>query len=1320
MSQDNEILKSTEEIWVVPGFHSDVVWIEDQRDYAIVLIGDADQNIQICKADPDYGFFVHELTYLKPYYDTFPENRQFLRELIRDGRVGTGGSHSQPSETLIGPEGIVRNIIYGRLFHEGVLGDKPVIYMPWDVFGHTAQLGQILRKSRFIGCIWSKDIRGVQPVFWHVSLDGSKLLFKRMEYGVVGAGIEEEFIQLFEERSQEIASLGLTSDVRIDAGDFKPPSAWLVGRCAELKRRKPRFIVSGTGHEEWFRKAIDEIEEKRLNIPVTARDFEYHHQGTGVSRIEFKLSNRMAENTLLNAEKFATIANYLGAVYPDKALDKAWRQVLFNQHHDAMTGPLCDRSYLDLMLGYREALELGHEVLANSLDYIGSHIDTAMSNAGKIPFAVFNPLNWKRNDVCQVALEFEDGVENFEIVDHAGNSVSFDVLNLKKGENGKITSASVVILAEDVPSVGYKLFYAVPTTGCPMGPIETDISDGNIIENEYFRITVDPALGGGITSIYDKEAQRELISQKHGVNDKDGAKAPGNEIVALSEDPYRREPAWEVFTTGGKVFSRDYPAKVRRCTGRLISKLIISGDMKDCGRCQEIILYKGIRRIEFSTRLERYSGVHDLYVVTFPTTLQGLEPVFEERFGATVKRKSKGYLDFRTLKWQNLSECGVRRCYQWFGLGQSGMVECGTEGEDGYISVAIGMVGLVTGHDPEVLQSAYKLQEALVKRGIPVTPFFDDLDLERRLQLPSQDSRMPMADLNEDLPWGTSFRTALDVGGDNSYFRDIFDTIPEDKKEYYQQQLKTRGFACLLALDRAMPEGWPPLPVLLIGANSPEALRTCIDGIAAEISHGVVRLPALANATGQAAKPDDYGMLLLNGGNVLGSVEFDNTLVFFLMHTTAWAATPWGKDRLPYMFIPERKTHQFFYALYPHQGDWRSAHAFRAGYEYNNPLLARQLEPHEGALGPKTSFVEIEGDTLVMTAMKPAGFGVAALSDKKLDSMQGIIVRAYEATGTEVRGRIRFFKPLAAARKTNLLEENEGDVALCDSNSFDARFGPFGIETFCMIPTLHHYSSIKGTKLGREKESIQPVYFRYWQHNSGADPLGYCPVGVTLRGNVKTGVHIRQGGVSVNTIQVAIVNDYVDRRVKGEVQIIAPEMWKPYPDIVEYNLEPGGHLIKDVVIAFITDRKFSYRPQPAKGIIKARLVHDGQVIEDILEVGGESLVDWYAKLDESAREIIVTVSNSNQDEISGEVSMVSPMELWPDDIVGRISLGGVLPMRQGFTLRGNSSTELRFKLDIPALAGSKLPGAAWVIAKLAYHGKVDYKPVFGNAITESE
>ena len=50
----------------------------------------------------------------------------------------------------------------------------------------------------------------------------------------------------------------------------------------------------------------------------------------------------------------ATLAWLRGAPYPAESLDKAWRQLAYGAHHDAITGTEGDQVYLDLVAGWRE------------------------------------------------------------------------------------------------------------------------------------------------------------------------------------------------------------------------------------------------------------------------------------------------------------------------------------------------------------------------------------------------------------------------------------------------------------------------------------------------------------------------------------------------------------------------------------------------------------------------------------------------------------------------------------------------------------------------------------------------------------------------------------------------------------------------------------------------------------------------------------------------------------------------------------------------------------------------------------------------------
>ncbi|UCH35094.1 MAG: hypothetical protein JSV65_01710, partial [Armatimonadota bacterium] len=1228
------------------------------------------------------------------YYDTHPEERDLIRDLIRAGRIGTGGSYNEPTEKLISAEGIIRNIVYGRLYHERVLGDQPLVYAPWDVFGHCAQLSQILAKSRFAGCIWSKHIYGFHPVFWHQAPDGTKMLYRRLSYSYRSEGPEDLLYRINKQRV-ELQTYGLNCDIRIDAGDFKPPTAWMAGMTQALRDGTPSVDVTGSGQTRFMLDLHQRIKEHGLRVPVTARDMEYHHQGTAITRVQFKIGNRLGENAVINAEKFGAVASALGATYPDVALDKAWRQLLFNQHHDGITGPCCDRSYLDLMASYRESLELATETLDSSLRYIGSLIDTAgpAPDPRALPLAVFNPLNWTRTDVCRATVELPAGWDGFALRDAAAEEVPVELVSSVKRR--RRTRVEFRFVASDIPSIGYRLFYVTSAEEMPPQPAS---KRGTAVENEFFRLRVDRA-HGGIVSLYDKQARRELVNVERG---------PGNELVALAENATRREPPWEVWTTGPKAFSRDYPAEAEVRRGPVSASLVIRGEMKDCAREQEITLYRGLRRIDCVTRLVNYRGKHDLFVVTFPSALQGCEPVFEERCAVVTRRKSKGYLDFRTASNQNASECGLRSAYQWFAHSSSARLRMGAKGAANAASFALGMVALVIPHDDSTEDAAYALQSRLVGKGIFCTPLHDDLDRRRRAPLEIEDCTLPK-NLNDDLRYGTSFRIALDVNGGNRFAKKLVGRLSDTARSRFERRREKDGYAFVFMLDDDVPAGWAAVPTLIISALDDAALRRGIDYITRDFADSAdINLPANVNASGSREQVDDYTLAIANLGNIMTSIESDNTMVLGLMHTSAWGGTPWGKDRLPWFIVPEHKTHVYPYAFYPSPGDWRAAGTYRVGYEFNNPLMAVALDRHAGALAPTMSCLEVEGDGLIVTALKRHGNPTAGFEGAAPVDDPGVTVRLYEALGNGTDACLRWFTPLGAVWETNLLEERQRPVDVCPGSGDCARdhVGRFVIQTYNL---RFRPPEVRGEpcRLGREIEPVQPMHFRHWDHNLGEAPLGYSPVSVVLEGQVRTGIHIRQGGVTTNELTLGVCNNYLDRRIRGRVELVVPEGWKTVPEYVEYDLGPNEHMTRTVLLCFMSGQR--------SGLVKARLTHEGQVYQDVVEVGDAPRIEW--DVENLEGRIEARLRNVGDDAIEGGLALITPMEMW-GAAAGDFALAESHSPVRGFALKPGE--EATYGFDVAALGPASALPDYWAVVKLFYNGRVDYRYVPGLNIPAPE
>ena len=128
---------------MVSHFHYDPVWWSTQASYttdwdfvgsdwstrpAFVDNGFAlvEAHLKLAVRDPDYHFVLAELDYLKPYFDTFPEQRVVLRRLLAEGRVElVGGTYNEPNTNLTSSETTIRNLVYGIGFQRDILGGDP-------------------------------------------------------------------------------------------------------------------------------------------------------------------------------------------------------------------------------------------------------------------------------------------------------------------------------------------------------------------------------------------------------------------------------------------------------------------------------------------------------------------------------------------------------------------------------------------------------------------------------------------------------------------------------------------------------------------------------------------------------------------------------------------------------------------------------------------------------------------------------------------------------------------------------------------------------------------------------------------------------------------------------------------------------------------------------------------------------------------------------------------------------------------------------------------------------------------------------------------
>ena len=1220
-------------------FHFDTTYHQEQRIYALGAIHIVKNMMDELKRNPGFKAIISEVDYVHPYFSIYPEDRAFLKEMFRTGRAEADCFYNQPNEMTSSPEGLVRNLVYGQLYHRDVLGAITPVYGPGDVFGHPNQLSQLCKKGGCIGIYWGKSILGLDCIFRHVSPDGTELIHAR------GGTPRAAALRLGLKHCHD--SSFVEQNVTAYPRDGK--SEWMKATLSNasfsvMSDFHKGVIADDTGHEE---------KTGRPLLERTSRDISLYHAGVSLTRMDLKQANRLGENLLITAEKFAAIACLYGAKYPEKALDKAWRQLLCGQHHDSITGTNNEISFVDLMVEYREAAELAADVINRSTAFIASGVKLGR---GETPVFVFNPHTWDRCEPCEVSLPMEKEAENYCLVDTKGKEYPLQKTEDKKDSNG-LTKATFVANA---PALGYAVYYLKYNEQSAVLPQKVN---NNVIENEYYRIQVDPALGGGITSIFDKKAKREVL--------KKGEDGPANRVCILKEIHDRMETQHEFYTTGQKLFSSEFSASVEGVKGDSFTSLVVKVKMDTIATIkQEITLYNGVKRIDLKTVVEDYQANDDLFTVTFPLDMDGAHPIFDDRFAPAVRCESDKKLDFQTHQYAMFSRCQVYAANQWLDYGPTVTMLLNDKG-----SVNIGMSEIIRSENDALKNAGDTLLKALTKKAIPVTCYPDKIRKAHSTQL---------VHFNEDL-MNTDTRFVLSIDGvENEYEDKLLRVCEPAQQKSFEDTLKSDGVALLYVIDSDNLLN-KPIDTFLMKAKNIDDLNTFIKGFTAAFKAG--RFAKLKNIV--AASPlktvDDYGTAVINTGNLACSVERGGLLNLMLFHTAEFYGNI-GKTTGHGELIPEQKTHVFTYALYPHEGSYREAGVYRKALEFNDNLIgvagisAGENQP----LPEQKSFLKSSVDFIV-TAFKAGGYPLAAMQGEYGDIFnRGITLRGFEPHGQEGRAKFDFGFEIAGAQSTNLLDE-EGMVIDFAKDSLKADVAGHSIESYLLTPVPPH-EKIGAAELGANREEVEPTYVRSWEHDLGTMPMGYLAVAAVIGKKVKYIDDLRF------EVEVSVVNNRLDMPAKGMLNLTLPKGWQADSKNFNYDVEAGGYKIFPVVIT---------KPSAdATGMIRLHYEDDGQRFEDVFEVGS---FNPEVEIELSDNCLVVTVLNNTAEALSGELSIATPVETWSLGGHNPFAFANISPRTQRVVVQPDTREDFIFAIE--NLPFDMFP-AFYAVAKLMMNGRI--------------
>lgn len=233
------------------------------------------------------------------------------------------------------------------------------------------------------------------------------------------------------------------------------------------------------------------------------------------SQIMQKLAqqNRYAEQRIIVAEKMATLAQlHQPSAWPSLELDTAWTRLLLAQHHDCWIVPYNggDNSWAHKVERWtNQTNSKSDSIIHLSLQDLGGATQSVGENNW---VRVYNTQASPRSEVATLSvptlLDASVG-----LIDEAGNDIPVQLLT------GARDGSSQLLFHATVPAFGYNTYRlarrpaSAPATGVE---IQQQVGGTWLIESNLYRITIDPAKGGTITSLVGKAMDnREFVDQSH-------------------------------------------------------------------------------------------------------------------------------------------------------------------------------------------------------------------------------------------------------------------------------------------------------------------------------------------------------------------------------------------------------------------------------------------------------------------------------------------------------------------------------------------------------------------------------------------------------------------------------------------------------------------------------------------------------------------------------------------------------------------------------------------------------------------------------------
>ncbi len=589
---------SAMEITAVGHAHIDTGWLWPVRETIRKCARTFSSQVKLLEEYPDYVFGASQAQHYWFVKHHYPELYAKIKKYVAEGRWEIqGGMWVEADCNVTSGESMVRQFLHGKNFFMDEFGfDVKNLWLP-DVFGYSAAMPQIIRKSDCDYFLtqkisWSQFNKFPYHSFLWRGIDNTEVLTHfppedtyntllvpdQLNYGVDNyseAPAVPEFLSLF--------GIG-------DGGGG--PKAEYVERGLRVSDYEAAPKVKFGRADSFFAS----LSRYRDQLPTWVGELYLElHRGTLTTQSATKRNNRKCEEALAAAEFISSCLP--AADYPAAELDHAWKTVLLNQFHDIIPGSSIREVYTVTEAEHAEVLATCRTLIERACAKLGCADPDAVTVVNTLSSAYANPVRlpdgWKG-----FAAETADGVQLATQSDADGVWIL-----------GSFPANSFTVLKK----------------GAPLSSASAPTDRSLVLENALVRYEFDRS--ARLVRAFDKETRRDILA----------AGSQGN-LLTLYVDIPNNWDAWDIdffYENEAQETPAPVSAAVKSC-GIVRRALAFELTIGKSAIRQEVVLPANSKRLEFHTEVD-WKEDRRMLRVGFPTSVVTTAASFDIQYGL-IKR----------------------------------------------------------------------------------------------------------------------------------------------------------------------------------------------------------------------------------------------------------------------------------------------------------------------------------------------------------------------------------------------------------------------------------------------------------------------------------------------------------------------------------------------------------------------------------------------------------------------------------------------------------------------------------------------------------